>query len=95
LIEQPGGDGLGFWGGVSAGGEGVYVGAFLWRRGYVLNQIGESRDNLARGCAVFVRISGEGMTGGALGSATKGEGKVTVREERELGRGPFSEPGPK
>jgi hypothetical protein len=60
-----------------------------------LNRIGESRGDIARRRAVFVRISGEGMTGGTLGSATKGEGKVTVLEERELGRGPFSEPGPK
>jgi hypothetical protein len=32
-LEQPGGNWLGFWGGASAGGEGVYMGAFAWQRG--------------------------------------------------------------
>jgi hypothetical protein len=52
------------------------------RRSY---QIGVPRGDHVRGRVVFVTVSAEGMTSGTLGSATEGEGKITVREERGIG----------
>jgi hypothetical protein len=60
--------------------------------GYEPNQRGGVGDFPGK-LAVFVPVSSNGMTGGALRQRQEGEGEVTNSARKELGRGPSSVAG--
>jgi hypothetical protein len=89
VFEQPGGGGLGFWRGTSAGGGRVYMDVETWVRGKKSYQNRREFGSDSLGLVVLVPSSSNGMTSGSLLSAAKRLGssyRFGKRSRRVVGR---------